>query len=560
MKVNQSLVFFPFLFQCPWMHALPPLRVAIIGAGLAGPAAALALRRTDRDRDNVTIQIFDADADLTSRGPGGYSLTVQGNGKAALRALGALDGLLTPETCVAASHHKFTSAGVMLEGHGNKETTNGSSRFTSFLVVPRQRLREHLMSCLSGTDADVAWGRRVTDAQHSLDGLTVTLGFSDGTTWPHPFDVVVVADGIWSGVRDRLVGDRTMYLGVVAILGVAPTPLHFPAAIDGTFHTYDGRSRLFVKPFSRELSMFQLTFPVPMADLETWCSMDNAALRSAAAGIVFGWHTPCMELVVSAPLGTLRSMPMFDREPLPPPPSSTRIVFIGDACHPMCPFKGQGFNTAVADAVALGDAVRDVSREDLPRALSVFQRQCMERALPFQLGSRRNLAEQHCERALVVAAVGTPPHTVPRGRHALLVMTGEEEHDDAFLTAGAIAAGHVVVRSGSHADTDSEVWIVARPSHSAFDQTSLHTLLGVRGIRTVVIGRGPSPVVEATACDALAAGYVTVLVDCRRLPMPSGAVIMDGQDVARAWRGEVQFASQPPHDAVPRPFERPVKK
>ena len=61
------------------------------------------------------------------------------------------------------------------------------------------------MSCLSGTDADVAWGRRVTDAQHSLDGLTVTLGFSDGTTWPHPVDVVVVADGIWSGVRDRLV-------------------------------------------------------------------------------------------------------------------------------------------------------------------------------------------------------------------------------------------------------------------------------------------------------------------------------------------------------------------
>jgi 2-polyprenyl-6-methoxyphenol hydroxylase-like FAD-dependent oxidoreductase len=49
------------------------------------------------------------------------------------------------------------------------------------------------------------------------------------------------------------------------------------------------------------------------------------------------------------------SIPAYDREPIWPDLKDNRIILLGDALHPMSPFKGQGANQALIDAIEISD-------------------------------------------------------------------------------------------------------------------------------------------------------------------------------------------------------------
>ena len=51
----------------------------------------------------------------------------------------------------------------------------------------------------------------------------------------------------------------------------------------------------------------------------------------------------------------------FDRDPSPPEMIDPRIILIGDACHPMSPFKSQGANQALLDAHMLSSLIENGS-------------------------------------------------------------------------------------------------------------------------------------------------------------------------------------------------------
>jgi len=54
---------------------------------------------------------------------------------------------------------------------------------------------------------------------------------------------------------------------------------------------------------------------------------------------------------------------------------------LGDAVHPMLPYLAQGANSAIEDAVVLGECLRAVQkREDLPKVLQAFQEVRMPRS------------------------------------------------------------------------------------------------------------------------------------------------------------------------------------
>jgi hypothetical protein len=127
----------------------------------------------------------------------------------------------------------------------------------------------------------VKWGKECHRISHKEDGK-VFLEFKDGEI--SEFDAVIgwyfvhflsyhrhlkhhFSDGVRSIVRDHIVGDKLNYLGVIAINGIATDFTGHDTINNRSFHSLDGCNRLFVKPFSNNSWMWQLTFPMDEANV-----------------------------------------------------------------------------------------------------------------------------------------------------------------------------------------------------------------------------------------------------------------------------------------------------
>lgn len=86
------------------------------------------------------------------------------------------------------------------------------------------------------------------------------------------------------------------------------------------------------------------------------------------------WHFPIPQLLACTPASLVSGYPVYDRDPLDPeflrgvPNTSTTtpqpdfhvpVVLLGDSAHPMSPFKGQGANQALVDALHLARTLYD---------------------------------------------------------------------------------------------------------------------------------------------------------------------------------------------------------
>ena len=82
---------------------------------------------------------------------------------------------------------------------------------------------------------------------------------------------------------------------------------------------------------------------------------------------------------------------------------SSRVTLLGDAGHPMSPFKGQGANQALLDALLLARALRGSElcggKAPLRSALAAYEAEMMRRATPKVLKSREAAEQLHCAAA-----------------------------------------------------------------------------------------------------------------------------------------------------------------
>ncbi|KAJ2923595.1 hypothetical protein H1R20_g13501, partial [Candolleomyces eurysporus] len=92
-----------------------------------------------------------------------------------------------------------------------------------------------------------------------------------------------------------------------------------------------------------------------------------------------------LDLVSSATL-----WPLLDRDPLTSwVHGSGKVCLLGDACHPMLPYRAQGAAMAIEDAAVLGHLLRHIThKSQLPKLLKAYQDLRHPRATDNQLGSR----------------------------------------------------------------------------------------------------------------------------------------------------------------------------
>jgi 2-polyprenyl-6-methoxyphenol hydroxylase-like FAD-dependent oxidoreductase len=147
--------------------------------------------------------------------------------------------------------------------------------------------------------------------------------------------------------------------------------------------------------------MWQLSFPATLA-LATQLSQDSGTLKQMLLEKCADWHSPIPEMIERTQLDLLMGIPAFDRDVVPmsdPKKDGIPIALIGDAAHPMSPFKGQGANQVLLDAVDLADIIAQ-NNLDLYSAISRYEDRMLKRVYTKVMQSRERVTSFHRPEAL----------------------------------------------------------------------------------------------------------------------------------------------------------------
>lgn len=135
------------------------------------------------------------------------------------------------------------------------------------------------------------------------------------------------------------------------------------------------------------VTMFQLTYNCPEEEALALARRPSTEILDAITAKCQHWHDPVPGMLEKMDPTEIWARPLYDRDPMPPPKKGTRslVTLLGDAAHPMSPFKGQGANTALFDAAHLADKLATLP---VTSALAVYEREMVARSSKRQLKSR----------------------------------------------------------------------------------------------------------------------------------------------------------------------------
>ncbi|MFC4946148.1 FAD-dependent oxidoreductase [Pseudonocardia sp. GCM10023141] len=317
----------------------------VIGGGVAGPVAAMALRRA-----GIEAAVYEAHP-----GPAddiGSFLTLQINGIDALRAVDAYD---------AVAGAGFATPSMRLRSGSGKllgEVGTGAPRpdGTVSVTLRRSDLYAGLRDEAARRGVRVETGRRLVDATTAAAGVRVT--FADGST--AEADILIGADGLHSRVRTLIDPGAApaRYLPVLNVGGYAPPQPDVTGS--GGYEMVFGKRAFFgyaVAP-SGEIWWFANPSRRDEPDPGELAAMTTAQWRSWLAELYADDRSPAAALVASTP-GELVGRATYDMPPVRHW-HRDRMVIIGDAAHATSPSSGQGASLAIEDAVQLARCLRDV--------------------------------------------------------------------------------------------------------------------------------------------------------------------------------------------------------
>ncbi|KAH7110711.1 hypothetical protein EDB81DRAFT_831495 [Dactylonectria macrodidyma] len=347
-------------------NGTPRGRILVVGAGYAGLATAIELKRK-----GFEVEVIEAARELTTQGD------IIQLGSNATRVMAGWGSVLQKEVEVSgqprlmAIHDKAGKS--LLEAPMPTE-------FDGFPVLYSNRglLQRLILEHANSLGIKIRFGVRVKEFFEQDDSVGIVV---DGERLEA--DAVIAADGIHSTARKHVIGihqhPRTsgfaVYRSCFPLDLLANDPLTKPLTEvkEDTFRVWlgsDTHAILFITVAVRQAVIFcthKDTYEVE----ESW---SNPGDRDDLLSVVDGWDPVIVAAMKAIPDDKLIDWKLLWRDPIRQWVSSTgRIVLVGDAAHPHLPTSGQGAAQAFEDAATLGVVIDELGREGIPTALRVFE-------------------------------------------------------------------------------------------------------------------------------------------------------------------------------------------
>jgi len=348
--------------------------IGIVGAGIGGLVAGIALQRAGHD-----VVVFEQ-AKQFARVGADINLTPN--------AVRALDGLGVGEaarvTAARPSHRISRTYDTGEETSRLEMADSAEERYGApQLTIHRADLLAALADMFPAER--VALGKRAKAIAKDKDGVSVD--FEDGSS--SRVGVLLGADGIHSAVRTAMFGvESPRFTGIVAYRAVVPADRVAAVPNLGAFTKWWGpnpQSQIVTFPLNRGKDIFIFaTTPQDTWHLESWTAPGSVdELRDQYVA----YHPEARALLDAC--DTVLKTALYERDPMPAW-AKGRMALLGDAAHPMLPFMAQGAGMAIEDAVVLARHLEGVSMNDAAAALQRYEQARIERASQVQLGSRGN--------------------------------------------------------------------------------------------------------------------------------------------------------------------------
>ena len=343
--------------------------VAVIGAGIGGLSAVLALRAAG------------VDAHAYERAPAIAPL-----GAALIVRVQGLDLIRQWVDTAGYDANRVVVDAMEFRGHDGTLL-----RTTPLLGEPGDPgwghvvHRADLFDALRGgvPDAALHLGREARSVDDRGDH--VEIAFTDGSTVRAR--AVVGADGIRSLVRRTVISeDEPVFAGMVNCRSVVPAEVLGDLPND-RIRGWMQDSRVFATfPVrgGREVCYDAVVFDAVEGE-ESWTNIVDAETVLAK----YADFDPLVGRIVRSGTNPIVAFSTYDREPIDRW-TAGRVTLLGDAAHPMLPSRGQGANQAIQDAAALVEALAPALRAsgDIHAALTAYEAVRRPPTAHFQTTSR----------------------------------------------------------------------------------------------------------------------------------------------------------------------------
>ncbi|KOX30587.1 MULTISPECIES: FAD-dependent oxidoreductase [Streptomyces] len=327
---------------------LENLKIAVVGAGYGGAAAAKALSLL-----GAQVDVYEQASRIREVGAG---IGLRPSTMNRFREWGIFDAI-AEVTSPSDYFEILTATGDPLM----KEAWPADGEQVHTHLIHRGDFIDALLGVLPG--GMVHLGHKLESVEEKGEGAILT--FANGTT--AEADLVVGADGIKSVVRHQLFSQQPpVFSGEHAYRTVISTDAAQGMVVDDNLRMYIGRgTKVYLLPLRHR---GQVSFDITALNPDgTWAPQ---VTKEDLLKTVEGFDERLVAITRDLDMDTVNIRAVYDIDPVDTWHTDS-VVLVGDAAHSMLHHQGQGANSAIEDGGALADALKQA--DSLKEALALYQ-------------------------------------------------------------------------------------------------------------------------------------------------------------------------------------------